>query len=743
MDWRRRAICCAGMVLGLAWAATGSRAWADQNYSQQVFFENSLSPKSYYYSAAGVSAPSTLRLVDGKLPVETSSFISAPNALRLEWRSAPQGGWAAEIRLYGWRNRMLGFPGAYLWIWVCAPQGLKAADLPRMALRAPGQPRVALWDVGQTFSAPLKLGAYAHDLAPGKWIRLRIPLADLRTASVDPFDPHRVNTIVWLQGSADNQPHTLLVDDIRIEDDPGTVAVPAAPNGVQVKGYERHFDVTWEPVNDAHVAQYVIYRSVGARPFQPVGVQRPGVNRYCDYAGDTHMTATYHVTARTPTLVESPPSEEATATTHPMTDDELLTMVEEASLRYYWEAAEPHSGMARENQPGDDDLVALGASGFGVMAIVAGTERGLISRAQAVDRLLRISGFLERADRYHGAWPHFLSGATGRRMPVFGQYENGADLVETSFMMQGLLAARQYFKNDGTAGRELYDRITKLWEGVEWSWFSPASANGTLYWHWSPEYSFFIAHRLTGWNEVMITYLLAIASPTHPIPASAYYEGWASQAKTAQEYREGWGNTKDGNLYANGNTYEGIHLDVGVGNGGPLFFTHYSFMGLDPNSFTDRYTNYFANNRAISLINHAYCVRNPRHWEGYGTGTWGISAVDGPEGYEAYEPKPQMDDGTIAPTGAISAMAYTPEESMAALKHYYRDLGAEVWSIYGFRDSFNLQQNWFSGIAMGLNQAPMTVMIENHRSGAVWKSFMTNPEIQTMVKHIAAENGGK
>jgi hypothetical protein len=394
--------------------------------------------------------------------------------------------------------------------------------------------------------------------------------------------------------------------------------------------------------------------------------------------------------------------------------------------------------MARESTPGDDDIVALGASGFGVMAIMVGAERGFVPRAQAVDRLLRITGFLAAADRYHGVWPHFLSGSTGRRLPVFGQYDNGADLVETSFMIEGLLAARQYFKADGAQGRELYDRITKLWEGVEWNWFSPRAALGALYWHWSPEYSFQIAHRLTGWNEVMITYLEAIASPTHAVPASSYYEGWASDSKVAAQYREGWSGTAEGSLYANGHNYEGIKLDVGEGTGGPLFFSHYSFLGFDPHNFRDRYTSYFDNNRNLSLINHAYCARNPRRWKGYGADAWGLTAADGPEGYVPYEPKEQMDDGTIAPTGAIGAMAYTPEQSLAALKHYYRDLGAQVWSIYGFRDAFNQQRNWYSGITMGLNQAPMAVMIENYRSGAIWKSFMANPEIAAMEAKIAA-----
>jgi hypothetical protein len=403
-----------------------------------------------------------------------------------------------------------------------------------------------------------------------------------------------------------------------------------------------------------------------------------------------------------------------------MTDDELLTMVEEASFRYYWEADEPRSGMTRENTPGNDDIVALGASGFGVMAIVVGAERGFITRAQAVDRLLRITSFLATADRYHGVWPHFLSGSSGKRLPVFGIYENGADLVETSFLMEGLLAARQYFKGDGPTGHELYERITRLWEGVDWDWFRATPQRDALYWHWSPEYSFHIANRLTGWNEVMITYLEAIASPTHGIPASDYSSGWVGEGI--------------GNHYANGASYYGITLPVGTG--GPLFFTEYSFMGFDPRGIHDKFTDYADNNRAQARINRAYCIQNPHNWKGYGADTWGLTAVDGPDHYVPYEPNPQLDDGTIAPTGSISAIVYTPQESIAALRHFYRDLGAQVWGIYGFRDAFNLERNWYSGITMGLNQAPMAVMIENSRTGLVWKNFMANPETTPALKKI-------
>jgi hypothetical protein len=406
-----------------------------------------------------------------------------------------------------------------------------------------------------------------------------------------------------------------------------------------------------------------------------------------------------------------------------MTDDELLAMVQEASFRYYWEADEPNSGMARECTPGDDDIIAVGASGFGIMSMVIGAERGFAAREQVVDRLLRITSFLAKADQYHGAWPHFLSGRTGHALAVFQIYDDGADLVETSFLMQGLLVARQYFHQDNEGERQLRDKITALWESVDWDWFRATAKRDALYWHWSPNYSFQIANRLQGWNEVMITYMLAIASPTHAAPPSIYHTGYTAEGSQRP--------------YGVRRTYFDTTLDMNYtpDSPGPLFFTHYSYLGYDPRGWRDKYANYYDNNRNEALVSQAYSIANPFHFKGYGADTWGLTAVDGPRGYREYKPF-ATDDGTIAPTGAISSFAYTPQQSMLALKHFYRDLGAQVWDIYGFRDAFNEQQNWYSGITMGLNQAPMAVMIENNRNGLIWKCFMSNPEIRLMQQAI-------
>jgi hypothetical protein len=228
-----------------------------------------------------------------------------------------------------------------------------------------------------------------------------------------------------------------------------------------------------------------------------------------------------------------------------------------------------------------------------------------------------------------------------------------------------------------------------------------------------------------------------MASPTHGISADTYYAGWASQSAAAQQYRMAWSGTADGEKYENGHTYNGVKLDVGVGTGGPLFFTQYSFMGPDPRKIRDRYTDYFENNRNIALINYRYCQQDPGNFKGYGPGAWGLTASLDPYGYSAHAPNVNADNGTIAPTAALSSFPYTPQESMDALKYYYRTLGARLWGIYGPTDAFNLTLNWYSPDYLGLDQAPMVVMVENYRSGLIWKNFMANPEIAPMLARIS------
>ena len=707
-------------------------AYGDTEYYRHVVFDNSLELDAYFYSEGKASAPSTLELDRNKLPVSREVFFTPPNALRLKWRSVPRGGWEADVRAIDFRNRQLAFRGDTLYFWCYSPEGIAGQNLPAIQLQ----------DTGRNFSAPWDLGKFVKDVPSRKWIQVRIPLDKFKTGSIHAFEPERTERIVFSQGLADGIEHVLLIDEITIDDATAAAAGVSeatalpAPRNVSAKGYERHVDVRWDAVVSPELRRYVIYRSLQGGEFKPVGIEAPGMNRFTDYLGKPGVTARYKVASSDREYRVSAFSSESGATTKPTSDEELLTMLQEACFRYYWEGAHPNAGMTLENIPGDDRIVATGASGFGIMAMIVGVDRGFITRDQGLERLTKIVTFLEKAPRYHGVWSHFMDGDTGQSLPVFGMFDNAGDLVETAFLMQGLLVARQYFNGTSEPERELHSRISRLWETVEWDWYRRSPQSDALFWHWSPEWSWHINHRLTGFNEAMIVYILAIASPTHAVPPELYYSGWANQGEAGAKYRRGWSGTQAGEHYTNGNTYYGIKLPVGVGTGGPLFFIHYSYMGFDPRGIHDRFTDYFQNNRDIAHINLAYCIQNPGHYVGYGANFWGLTASDGPDGYLPHEPRRQVDDGTMTFTGAFSSFPYTPEPSMTMLKHVYRDLGASVWAPYGPRDAVNLSQDWVSPIFMGLNQAPITVMIENYRTGLVWKLFMSNPEIKPMLQKI-------
>lgn len=719
-----------GFILFLLPRCTFAAAATD--YYNHVVFDNSITSDYYYYSSGHAVYPSSVELFSGALPVEKKNFFTPPNALRLNWRSVKGGSWETEVRVVSMRNRPTAFDGDTLYLWCYSPQAFPADDLPALQLE----------DEEHDFTAPVKL-SISGDVPAKHWFQVRLPLSEFQTASIHPFQPSRLHSLHFSQSVADDAPHTLIIDEIKIDDKsesspvaPEVRGTPRAPRNVQAKGYDRHIDISWDPVTSGVLQSYVIYRAIGKHKFQPVGIQSADISRYSDFVGESGVTASYRVKAVDRSYRQSAFSSAVTASTKELSDDELLNMLQEACFRYYWEGAHPAAGMTLENIPGDDRIVATGASGFGIMALIVGVDRGFITREQGIERLTKILDFLEKVPRYHGAWAHFLNGDTAQSMLVFGMYDNGGDLVETSFLMEGLLAARQYFKGSSEAETSIYQRITRLWETVEWDWYRRTPQSDALLWHWSPQWSWFIDHRLTGFNETMITYLLAIASPSHPVPASLYYTGWAGQSEASAAYRSGWSGSSEGNLYRNGHSYYGIKLDVGSGTGGPLFFTQYSFMGFDPRGIHDRYTDYFDNNRNLALIDLKYCESNPGHFQGYGADDWGLTASDDQLGYLAHSPDLSADNGTITPTGALASFPYTPEASMAALKFFYRTLGDRLWGVYGPHDAFNLGRNWFSPVYMGLDQAPIVVMVENYRSGLIWKLFMSNPEIQPMLDRI-------
>jgi hypothetical protein len=481
-------------------------------------------------------------------------------------------------------------------------------------------------------------------------------------------------------------------------------------------GFDSHVELAWEKPQNQNPVSYKVWRSSDGQNFTNAKtVNLPQAMDFTGYPGSTPDNYYYCVTALNGVNAVIASSDTIQVSVAEMTDEELLDMVQEYTFRYFWNFAHPVSGLARERNT-SGDIVTSGGSGFGIMAIIAGIERGYITRLQGLNRLLQLVSFLQIADSFHGVFPHWMNGNNGNTVP-FSQFDNGADLVETAFLMQGLLCARSYFDLDDPYEEALRDAVTGLWEAVEWDFFRKNNS-GVLYWHWSPNYAWQMNFPIRGFNESMIVYILAIASPSHPVPASLWNTGWAASN------------------YASGASWYGYELEVGPSMGGPLFFSHYSYLGFDPRNKRDAFANYFLRNRNHTLINRAYCMANPLNHPGYSEVCWGLTASDNPWGYLAHEPGAGKDNGTITPTAALSSMPYTPAESIAALKHFYRDRGDKLWGPMGFYDAFNQKANWYADSYLAIDQGPIVAMIENYRTGLFWDLFMANPEIQPALDAI-------
>jgi hypothetical protein len=416
----------------------------------------------------------------------------------------------------------------------------------------------------------------------------------------------------------------------------------------------------------------------------------------------------------------APPASGAALSGHQLSDEELLELLQRQTFRYFWEGAHPMSGLAfdrrhREGSDGTGEPVAVGGSGFGAMALIVACERGWVRREQALARLALMLECLERATRYHGMYPHFMRGDSGATIP-FSAEDDGGDLVESALLLQGLLCVRAYFERDTAEERRLRERITRLWHAAEWDWYTRGDRK-VLTWHWSAAHGFALNLEVRGWNECLIAYVLAAASPRYAVAAAAYHEGWAR-----------------GRDFLNRGSFAGIELPLGPDWGGPLFFAHYSFCGIDPRGLSDAYADYWQQNVNHTRINYAYCLDNPHRYRGYGPACWGLTAGESVAGYAAHAPTNDL--GVITAAAALASFAYAPQEAMAALRHFHEDLGERIWGRFGFVDGFSEHYDWYADTFLAISQGPIIVMIENYRSGLMWKLFMGIPEVQTGLKTL-------
>ena len=496
----------------------------------------------------------------------------------------------------------------------------------------------------------------------------------------------------------------------------GNVRVPYY---LAAEGYPAHVHLKW---SENVGSTYEIYRADRSGKF--VKTTQVSGNEYMDFSiGKSGNPREY--TYRICPLglpVDSASAFEVKAEVPAASDSVLLDMVQEYTLRYFTDFAHPQTGLARERSNDmNGDIVTTGGTGFGLMSLIVGAERGFITRERALQIIGKTVTFLEECERFHGAWAHWYDGDTGRTFS-FSQYDNGGDIVETAFLVEGLLAVRQWLADSPVAEEKaLAQRCDKLWKGVEWDWYT--RGEDALYWHWSKQYEWKMNHKIRGFDETFIAYVLAVSSPTHPISAAAYEKCF-----------------KDSPVYFNGKEYCGVRLDLGMDYGGPLFFTHYSYLGLDPRQVNPDGVNLYERNRAHTLIHYNYAIENPKGHKDLGADLWGFTSSDDPlVGYTSHHPMTEAENGTVSPTAAVSSIVYTPEESLGLIRHLYYDLGEKVFGKYGFYDSYNpsmVEGQQVVKSHLAIDQGPQVVMIENYRSGLIWNLFMTCPEIHDGLKRL-------
>jgi len=406
-------------------------------------------------------------------------------------------------------------------------------------------------------------------------------------------------------------------------------------------------------------------------------------------------------------------------------DKALLDRVQQETFNYFWEAGEPISGAARERFHADGnyphqkkDIVTIGGTVFCIMATIVAAERGFVSKKQVIRRFEKLIGWLEAADRYHGVWSHWYN-PSGKTYP-FSRFDDGGDIVETAFLAQALITARQYFQNGNKREKQLALKMDQLWKDIEWDWYT--KGENVLYWHWSQNHGFKMNFDIRGHNECLIVYVLAASSEQNGVEPAVFHKGYMM----------------DGKVYTN-REYLGIplvldHFETNNMAVGPLFWAHYSHLGLNPLNLKNERADFWKANQNMVKIHYLHCLQNPNDYAGYGEDCWGFTSSYSIVGYAGHNP--QEDLGVISPTAALSSFPYTPEESLRFLQFLYKQTQSQYVGEYGPYDAFSKQSNWFEPWYLAIDQLPIPVMIENYRSGLLWDLFMSAPEVQNGLKDL-------
>jgi len=537
------------------------------------------------------------------------------------------------------------------------------------------------------------------------WQRIGVSLTDFGPPGS--FDLGQVQAIRFTNGTVATGLRTLWVDYVVGIDRGGKPSGPPPPT-FTVQAGDSSIVLRWEAVPGA-ASTHVYRQTAPDAPFEKLTDLATTALHFADLNVENGQSYTYILRSLGPDRVPGPDSDPVAAIPQAGLPDVFLDLLAETTFDYFWQEANPSNGLIKDRStPNSSSSIA--AVGFGLSAITVGIDREWITREEGRARVRTTLRFFWNAPQstapdatgYRGFFYHFLNMNSGRRS---GTTE--LSTIDTALLLAGVLHMKTYFTENDPAEEEIRALSDSIYARVDWPWTQvrpPAISHG-----WRPE-SGFIAFDWIGYNEAMIAYILALGSPTHPVEPDAW-DRWASGYD--------W------------ETHYGYSFVVFP----PLFGHQYTHTWVDFRGIQDAYMrgrgiDYFENSRRATLAQRAYHIANPRGWPNYGKDEWGLTASDTPGGYRARgAPPAQNDDGTLAPTAPGGSIAFTPDESIAALRHLY-DTYPALWGPYGFRDAYNAAQSWFDDAYLGIDQGPILLMIENYRTGRVWEAFMQHAAVR-------------
>jgi len=377
-------------------------------------------------------------------------------------------------------------------------------------------------------------------------------------------------------------------------------------------------------------------------------------------------------------------------------DEVLLEAMENANFRYFWEQANPYTGIVRDRcnatTPDKSDLGSIAATGFGLTALCIGDERGYVPHIEARGRALNTLRFLwKKLPNHRGFFFHWANVNTGERL-----WDSEVSSVDTAILLCGILTCRQHFQHS-----EISDLASEIFNRVDWTWLSEDTH--ILPHGWTPEMGF-LQFRWDNYSEMMMMYLLGLGSSTHPLPA----ETWTAWKRVTFEY--------DGIRY--------------IGSFAPLFVHQYSQAWFDFRGKRDQYTDYFQNSIIATEVHRRFCMDLASQFSDYSESLWGITASDSARGYVVWGGPPATGpiDGTVVPCASAGSLPFLPQPAVHVLETIKNHYGQRAWTRYGFVDAFNPLTNWYDSDVVGIDTGISMVMAENARTGYVWKTFMRNPE---------------